>query len=191
RLLDALRTRMRAYRDVQIAARIRHVHHRRRGAHHRVHRDGPTDVRRPGADGRHGRSVRPDRGRRPRLPGATPVSDYPHLLSPLDLGFTTLRNRVVMGSMHTGLEDHAKDIDKMAAFFAERARGGVALSVTGGFAPHWRGWLLPFGSEMSRRRHADRHRTVTDAVHEHGGKIALQILHAGRYGYSPFKKGVS
>lgn len=119
------------------------------------------------------------------------MSDYPHLLSPLDLGFTTLRNRVVMGSMHTGLEDHAKDIDKMAAFFAERARGGVALSVTGGFAPHWRGWLLPFGSEMSRRRHADRHRTVTDAVHEHGGKIALQILHAGRYGYSPFKKGVS
>jgi len=119
------------------------------------------------------------------------VTDYPHLLSPLDLGFTTLRNRVVMGSMHTGLEDHARDIPKLAAYFAERAKGGVALSITGGFAPNWRGWLLPFGSEMSQGRQADRHRTVTDAVHEHDGKIALQILHAGRYGYSPFKKGVS
>ncbi|GAA2084581.1 NADPH-dependent 2,4-dienoyl-CoA reductase [Aeromicrobium tamlense] len=119
------------------------------------------------------------------------MSEFPHLLSPLDLGFTTLRNRVVMGSMHTGLEDHAKDIPKLAAYFAERAKGGVALSVTGGFAPSWRGWLLPFGSEMSRKRHADKHRLVTDSVHEHGGKIALQVLHAGRYGYSPFKKGVS
>ncbi|SKB07291.1 NADPH-dependent 2,4-dienoyl-CoA reductase [Aeromicrobium choanae] len=119
------------------------------------------------------------------------MSEFPHLLSPLDLGFTTLRNRVVMGSMHTGLEDHAKDLPKLAAYFAERAKGGVALSITGGFAPSWRGWLLPFGSEMSRKRHADRHRLVTDAVHEHDGKIALQILHAGRYGYSPFKKGVS
>ncbi|MBC9226861.1 NAD(P)-binding protein [Aeromicrobium sp. 636] len=119
------------------------------------------------------------------------MTEYPHLLSPLDLGFTTLRNRVVMGSMHTGLEDHAKDIPKLAAYFAERAKGGVALSITGGFAPSWRGWLLPFGSEMSRKRHADKHRLVTDAVHEHDGKIALQVLHAGRYGYSPFKKGVS
>ncbi len=119
------------------------------------------------------------------------MTDYPHLLSPLDLGFTTLRNRVVMGSMHTGLEDHARDIDKLAAYFAERAKGGVALSITGGFAPNWRGWLLPFGSQMTSARQADRHRTVTDAVHEHDGKIAMQILHAGRYGYSPFKKGVS
>ncbi len=119
------------------------------------------------------------------------MSQYEHLLSPLDLGFTTLRNRVVMGSMHTGLEDHAKDLPKLAAYFAERAKGGVALSITGGFAPSWRGWLLPFGSEMSRKRHADKHRLVTDAVHEHDGKIALQVLHAGRYGYSPFKKGVS
>ncbi len=119
------------------------------------------------------------------------MTEYPHLLSPLDLGFTTLRNRVVMGSMHTGLEDHAKDLPKLAAYFAERAKGGVALSITGGFAPSWRGWLLPLGSEMSRKRHADRHRLVTDAVHEHDGKIALQVLHAGRYGYSPFKKGVS
>jgi len=119
------------------------------------------------------------------------VTEFERLLSPLDLGFTTLRNRVVMGSMHTGLEDHAKDIPKLAAYFAERAKGGVALSITGGFAPSWRGWLLPFGSEMSRKRHADKHRLVTDSVHEHGGKIALQVLHAGRYGYSPFKKGVS
>lgn len=116
---------------------------------------------------------------------------YPHLLSPLDLGFTTLRNRVVMGSMHTGLEDHAKDLPKLAAYFAERAKGGVALSITGGFAPNKRGWLLPFGSEMTSTKRADRHRLVTDAVHEHDGKIALQILHAGRYGYSPIKKGVS
>ena len=113
------------------------------------------------------------------------------LFEPVTLRDVTLRNRVVMGSMHTGLEDHAKDIPKLAAYFAERAKGGVALSITGGFAPSWRGWLLPFGSEMSRKRHADKHRLVTDSVHEHGGKIALQVLHAGRYGYSPFKKGVS
>ena len=119
------------------------------------------------------------------------MSTYPHLLSPLDLGHTTLRNRVIMGSMHTGLEDGTKHLDEMAAFFAERAKGGVALSVTGGFAPHWRGWLLPFGSQMTSRRMADKHRIVTDAVHEHDGKIALQILHAGRYGYSPFKKAAS
>ena len=119
------------------------------------------------------------------------MSTYPHLLSPLDLGHTTLRNRVIMGSMHTGLEDGTKHLDEMAAFFGERAKGGVALSVTGGFAPHWRGWLLPFGSQMTSRRLADKHRVVTDAVHEHDGKIALQILHAGRYGYSPFKKAAS
>lgn len=119
------------------------------------------------------------------------MSTYPHLLSPLDLGHTTLRNRVIMGSMHTGLEDGAKHLDEMAAFFAERAKGGVALSVTGGFAPHWRGWLLPFGSQMTSHRMANKHRIVTDAVHEHDGKIALQILHAGRYGFSPFKKAAS
>ncbi|MFD1860229.1 NADPH-dependent 2,4-dienoyl-CoA reductase [Aeromicrobium camelliae] len=119
------------------------------------------------------------------------MTSYPHLLSPLDLGHTTLRNRVIMGSMHTGLEDRVTHLPELAAYFAERAKGGVALSITGGFAPHWRGWLLPFGSTMTSRRLADRHRLVTDAVHEHEGKIALQILHAGRYGYSPFKKGVS
>ena len=119
------------------------------------------------------------------------MTAYPHLLSPLDLGHTTLRNRVVMGSMHTKLEDRAADLPKLAAFFAERARGGVALMVTGGFAPTWRGWLTPFGSRMTRESHALRHRVVTDAVHEHGSKILLQVLHAGRYSYHPFSLGAS
>lgn len=119
------------------------------------------------------------------------MNDYPTLLSPLDLGHTTLRNRVVMGSMHTKLEDRAKDIDKLAAYFAERAKGGVGLIVTGGYAPNWRGWLSPLGSEMTRPAQAKRHRAVTDAVHEHGGKILLQVLHAGRYGYHPFSLGAS
>lgn len=113
-------------------------------------------------------------------------SPYPHLLAPLDLGFTTLKNRVLMGSMHTGLEDKAKDFPKLAAYFAERARGGVGLIVTGGFAPNVEGWLSPFGSRLASSSSARKHRVVTDAVHADGGKIALQILHAGRYGYSPF-----
>jgi len=113
-------------------------------------------------------------------------SPYPHLLAPLDLGFTTLKNRVLMGSMHTGLEDKAKDFPKLAAYFAERARGGVGLIVTGGFAPNVEGWLSPFGSRLASSGAARKHRIVTDAVHADGGKIALQILHAGRYGYSPF-----
>ncbi|MEV6349126.1 NADPH-dependent 2,4-dienoyl-CoA reductase [Actinoplanes sp. NPDC051851] len=116
---------------------------------------------------------------------------YPTLLSPLDLGHTVLRNRVVMGSMHTKLEDRAGDLPKLAAYFAERARGGVALMVTGGYAPTWRGWLAPFGSMMTSGRHADAHRLVTDAVHEHDGKIVLQVLHAGRYSYHPFSLGAS
>jgi 2,4-dienoyl-CoA reductase (NADPH2) len=116
---------------------------------------------------------------------------YPTLLSPLDLGHTVLRNRVVMGSMHTKLEDRAGDLPKLAAFFAERARGGVALMVTGGYAPTWRGWLAPFGSRMTRESHADAHRVVTDAVHEHDGKILMQVLHAGRYSYHPFSLGAS
>lgn len=111
---------------------------------------------------------------------------YPHLLAPLDLGFTTLKNRVLMGSMHTGLEDRAKDFPKLAAYFAERARGGVGLIVTGGFAPNIVGWLSPFGSRLASSSAAKKHRIITDAVHEAGGKIALQILHAGRYGHSPF-----
>jgi len=119
------------------------------------------------------------------------MSAYPHLLSPLELGHTTLRNRVIMGSMHTGMEDRAKHLPELAAYFAERAKGGVALSVTGGYAPNWHGWLLPFGSLMTSKRLADKHRIVTDAVHEHDGKIAMQLLHAGRYGYHPFKRGAS
>ena len=118
-------------------------------------------------------------------------SPYPHLLSPLDLGHTSLRNRVIMGSMHTGMEDRAKHLPELAAYFAERAQGGVALSVTGGYAPNRHGWLLPFGSLMTSKKLADKHRLVTDAVHEHDGKIALQILHAGRYGYHPFKRAAS
>jgi 2,4-dienoyl-CoA reductase (NADPH2) len=119
------------------------------------------------------------------------MTTYPHLLEPLDLGHTTLRNRVVMGSMHTGMEDRARHLPELAAYFAARAKGGVALSVTGGYAPNWHGWLLPFGSLMTASRLADKHRVVTDAVHEHDGKIALQLLHAGRYGYHPFKRAAS
>lgn len=111
---------------------------------------------------------------------------YAHLLSPLDLGFTTLPNRVLMGSMHTGLEDRRKDYQKLAAYFAERARGEVGLMVTGGIAPHWRGWLAPFASSMLSSLQVKPHRLVTSAVHEAGGRICMQILHAGRYGYHPF-----
>src|SRR5690606_15909586 len=117
---------------------------------------------------------------------SSPVnSPYPHLLKPLDLGFCTLPNRVLMGSMHTGLEDRARDYDKLAAYFAERARGGVGLMVTGGIAPGVRGWLAPFGGKLSWRFETRRHRRVTAAVHEEGARICMQILHAGRYGYHP------
>lgn len=116
---------------------------------------------------------------------------YPHLLSPLDLGFTTLRNRVVMGSMHTGLEDRARDIDRLAAYFAERARGGVGLIITGGYAPNRTGWLLPFAAQMLSSSDARRHRSVTSAVHDEGGKILLQVLHAGRYAYHPLSVSAS
>ncbi|GAB2545249.1 oxidoreductase [Nocardia heshunensis] len=113
------------------------------------------------------------------------MSAYPHLFEPLDLGFTTLRNRVVMGSMHTGLEDRAWHINRLAAYFAERAKGGVGLIITGGYAPNRTGWLLPFGAKLTNKTEAYRHRTITKAVHAEGGKIALQILHAGRYSYMP------
>ena len=116
---------------------------------------------------------------------------YPHLLEPLDLGFTQLRNRVLMGSMHIGLEDKARDFDKLAAFFAARAKGGVALAVTGGFSPNREGWLYPFASKLSSKREVGPHRDVTSAVHEAGGKIALQILHAGRYSYHPLSVSAS
>lgn len=117
--------------------------------------------------------------------------NYPNLLSPLDLGFTTLRNRVVMGSMHTGLEDRARDTDKLAEYFAERARGGVGLIITGGYAPNRTGWLLPLGSQMVSSTEARRHRRITGAVHEADGKILLQILHAGRYAYHPLSVSAS
>ncbi|WP_327148064.1 NADPH-dependent 2,4-dienoyl-CoA reductase [Nocardia sp. NBC_01329] len=113
------------------------------------------------------------------------TTSYPQLFTPLELGSTTLRNRVVMGSMHTGLEDRAWDANRLAAYFAERARGGVGLIITGGYAPNRTGWLLPFGAKLTNRTEAYRHRTITRAVHEAGGKIALQILHAGRYAYVP------
>ncbi|QBJ95099.1 NADPH-dependent 2,4-dienoyl-CoA reductase [Rhodococcus sp. ABRD24] len=118
-------------------------------------------------------------------------SQFPLLLSPLDLGFTTLRNRVIMGSMHTGLEDRAKNTARLAEFYAERARGGVGLIVTGGYAPNRTGWLLPFGAKLTNRFEARRHRTITKAVHDAGGKIALQILHAGRYSYQPLSVSAS
>jgi 2,4-dienoyl-CoA reductase (NADPH2) len=110
---------------------------------------------------------------------------YPHLLAPLDLGFTTLKNRVLMGSMHTGLEEAQDGFAKMAAFYAARARGGVALMVTGGIAPNLSGRLEPRASQLSFAWQVARHRLITDAVHAAGGKIALQILHAGRYAYHP------
>src|SRR5690242_5119331 len=110
---------------------------------------------------------------------------YPHLFAPLDLGFLTLRNRIVMGSMHTGLEDRARDYPKLAAYFAERARGGVGLIVTGGIAPNVAGWIGPFAGKLNTRREVARHRLVTDAVHAEGGRVCMQILHAGRYGYHP------
>ena len=116
---------------------------------------------------------------------AATSSPFPHLLAPLDLGFVTLPNRVLMGSMHTGLEDHARDYDKLAAYFAERARGGVGLMVTGGLSPNIAGWLKPFGGRLSMRWHVARHRKITRAVRADGGRICLQILHAGRYGYHP------
>ncbi|MGH8854507.1 MAG: 2,4-dienoyl-CoA reductase FMN-binding domain-containing protein, partial [Telluria sp.] len=113
-------------------------------------------------------------------------STYPQLLAPLDLGFTTLKNRVIMGSMHTGLEDRFYNYGKLAAFYRERARGGAGLIVTGGISPNRQGWLLPFGGTLNFLGDVPNHRRVTRAVHEEGGKIVLQILHAGRYGYQPF-----
>jgi 2,4-dienoyl-CoA reductase (NADPH2) len=113
-------------------------------------------------------------------------SPYPHLLAPLNLGFTKLKNRVLMGSMHTGLEDSRKHFHRLAAYFAERARGDVGLIVTGGFAPNIAGWTKPLGGTLATSGAARRHREIPQAVHAEGGKIALQILHTGRYGYHPF-----
>lgn len=111
---------------------------------------------------------------------------FPHLNAPLDLGFTTLKNRALMGSMHLGLEEEKGGFDKLAAFYAERAKGGVGLIVTGGIAPNMAGWVAPFAGRMSSSRHAKKHKVITDAVHANDGKICMQILHSGRYGYHPF-----
>ena len=111
---------------------------------------------------------------------------YPHIFEPLDLGFTTIKNRILMGSMHTGLEEEKNGIDKIATYYAERAKGGVGLIVTGGIAPNIQGWTGPFSARMSTKKHAKEHQKITKAVHEAGGKICMQILHAGRYGYHPF-----
>lgn len=110
---------------------------------------------------------------------------YTHLASPLHLGFTTLKNRVLMGSMHTGLEEESGGMQRLAAFYAARAKGGVGLIVTGGIAPNRQGWLTPFAAKLSTQKEADQHRLITDAVHAEGGKICMQILHAGRYAYHP------
>ncbi|MEP2238426.1 MAG: NADPH-dependent 2,4-dienoyl-CoA reductase [Maribacter sp.] len=114
------------------------------------------------------------------------MTKYKHIFEPLDLGFTTLKNRILMGSMHTGLEEEKNGVEKIAAYFAERAKGGVGLIVTGGIAPNIQGWTGPFSARMSTKKHAMHHKVITDAVHKEGGKICMQILHAGRYGYHPF-----
>jgi len=112
-----------------------------------------------------------------------PSNAYPHLLAPLDLGFTMLKNRVLMGSMHTGLEEAPKGFSRLAAFYAERARGGVGLIVTGGIGPNQDGVVMPGAAALEDEAHAEKHRKITDAVHQEGGKIAMQILHTGRYAY--------
>jgi 2,4-dienoyl-CoA reductase (NADPH2) len=113
------------------------------------------------------------------------MSHYPSLFAPLDLGFTTLKNRVLMGSMHTGLEEHPDGAERLAAFYAERARHGVALIVTGGVAPSPSGVTMQGGAVLNNASQLPHHRLITDAVHQEGGKIALQILHTGRYSYQP------
>jgi 2,4-dienoyl-CoA reductase (NADPH2) len=113
------------------------------------------------------------------------MASYPHLLAPLPLGFTTLKNRVLMGSMHTGLEEAPSGFARLAAFYAARARGGVGLIVTGGIAPNFSGRIDPRASQLSFAWQVAKHRTVTEAVHAAGGSIAMQILHGGRYSYHP------
>jgi len=116
---------------------------------------------------------------------ATANPHFPKLMEPLDLGFTTLRNRVLMGSMHTGLEEQDNGIERMAAFFSERARGGVGLIVTGGFGPNAEGATHPMTKLLKNDEDALKHKTITDAVHKEDGKICMQILHTGRYAFNP------
>jgi len=115
----------------------------------------------------------------------TDKPNYPYLLSELDLGFTKLKNRVLMGSMHVGLEEAPNGFERMAAFYAERARGGVGLIVTGGIAPNDCARPMPGGAKMTTIEEAEKHKIVTKAVHDAGGKICMQILHFGRYAYHP------
>lgn len=123
---------------------------------------------------------------KPIFEGLIMTTRYAHILKPLHLGYTTIKNRVVMGSMHTGLEDRFYNYPKLAAYFEERAKGGVGLIITGGISPNRQGWLLPAGGTMNHLGDIVPHRLVTHAVHKHGSKILMQILHAGRYGYQPF-----
>ncbi len=120
-----------------------------------------------------------------------PATAYPYLFAPLDLGFCTLPNRVLMGSMHTGLEDRSRDYPRLAAYFRERAEGGTGLMVTGGVSPNIAGWLKPFAAKLSWPWEIHKHRIVTSAVHAAGSRICLQILHAGRYGYHPLTVSAS
>ncbi|MCK0189130.1 NADPH-dependent 2,4-dienoyl-CoA reductase [Arenibacter sp. F20364] len=113
------------------------------------------------------------------------MTRYKHIFEPLDLGFTTLKNRILMGSMHTGLEEEKNGLERIAAYYAERAKGGVGLIVSGGIAPNVQGWTAPFSARMSTKKHAMHHKIITEAVHREGGKICMQILHSGRYGYHP------
>lgn len=114
------------------------------------------------------------------------MKKYPHIFEPLDLGFTKLSNRILMGSMHTGLEEDKPDLSRLAAYFEARAKGGVGLIVTGGIAPNRRGWLTPFSAKMTTKSEARKHRIITESVHKYDTKICMQILHAGRYAYHPF-----
>jgi 2,4-dienoyl-CoA reductase (NADPH2) len=111
---------------------------------------------------------------------------FKEIFKPLDLGFTQLKNRILMGSMHTGLEEDKAGLSRLAQFYRERALGGAGLIVTGGFAPNRAGRLAPFAAKLTTKKECQRHDIVTHTVHEAGGKIALQILHSGRYGYHPF-----
>ncbi len=114
------------------------------------------------------------------------MQPYPHIFSPLDLGFTQLKNRVVMGSMHTGLEEAENGFEKMASYFRERAKGGVGLIITGGISPNFSGRVAPYSSQLSFPWQVGKHKIITNAVHEtDDAKICLQILHSGRYGYHP------
>ena len=118
-------------------------------------------------------------------------TNFPNLLKPLNLGFTTLKNRVLMGSMHTGLEEVKNGYGRMASYFEARAKGGVGLIVTGGISPNFRGWVAPFSSKLTSKRIAKKHKLITDAVHKYDSKICMQILHSGRYGYHPFNVSAS